>query len=242
VRLYSLAMENADIHARFSELTTPHVADAAVRLGVDLRVGPAALRPVGPHDRIAGRATPARHYGSVDIFLEAMRGARPADVLVIDNGGRIDEACIGDLTVLETRASGLSGIVVWGLHRDTVELTRIGFPVFSCGVVPVGPRRLDPVEPNALHSARLGDHTVTADDVVFGDADGVVVVPHAHVERVLATAKQIATTERRQAEQVRAGITLAQQLRFDDYLARRRSDPAHTFRAHLRAIGGAIEE
>jgi regulator of RNase E activity RraA len=235
-------MENAEIVTEFSQLTTPHVADAAVRLGVDLRVGPPALRPVEPHYRVAGRVVPVRHYGSVDIFLEAMRDSRHADVLVIDNGGRVDEACIGDLTVLETRANGLSGIVVWGLHRDTVELTKIGFPVFSCGTVPVGPRRLDPVEPDALHSARLGDHAVTADDVVFADADGVVVVAHARVDQVLATAKQIATTERRQADRVRAGTTLAQQLRFDDYLVHRRADPSYTFRTHLRAIGGAIEE
>ena len=44
---------------------------------------------------------PARHYGSVDVFLEALSSAGPGDVLVIDNGGRTDEACIGDLVALE---------------------------------------------------------------------------------------------------------------------------------------------
>ncbi len=72
-----------------------------------------------PGSRIAGRVLPARHYGSVDIFLEAMETAGKGDVLVIDNHGRRDEACIGDLTVLEAQAAGLSGIVVWGFHRDT---------------------------------------------------------------------------------------------------------------------------
>jgi regulator of RNase E activity RraA len=235
-------MDNADIQTEISELTTAHVADAAVRLDIDLRVGPPTLRPVEPHYRVAGRVVPVRHYGSVDIFLEAMRGAQRGDVLVIDNGGRADEACIGDLTVIEMRASGLSGVVVWGLHRDTAELIRIGFPVFSCGTVPVGPRRLDPAEPDALRRARLGDHVVTAADVVFADVDGVVVIPHASVEQVLATAKQIAATERVQADHVRAGRTLQQQLRFDEYLARRSSDPSYTFRVHLRTIGGAIEE
>jgi 4-hydroxy-4-methyl-2-oxoglutarate aldolase len=171
-----------------------------------------------------------------------MQNARRGDVLVIDNGGRVDEACIGDLTVLETRASGLAAIVVWGLHRDTVELVRIGFPVFSCGILPAGPRRLDTAEPDALRSARLGDAVVTADDVVFADLDGAVVVPYARVEQVLASASEIAVTERRQADHVRAGRTLKEQLRFDDYLARRRTDPSFSFRMHLRAIGGAIEE
>jgi regulator of RNase E activity RraA len=183
-----------------------------------------------------------RHYGSVDIFFEAMRGAPRGGVLVIDNAGRTDEACIGDLTVLEARASGLAALAVWGLHRDTAELVRIGLPVFSCGTTPVGPRRLDPADPDALRSARFGDHVVTSDDAVFGDVDGIVLVPSAQVAPVLAMAKRIAITERRQADQVRSGHTLQQQLRFDEYLARRSSDPGYTFRAHLRAIGGAIEE
>ena len=63
---------------------------------------------------------------------------------MIDNGGRQDEGCIGDLMVLEMQAYQLAGVVIWGLHRDTVELTDIGFPVYSYGVFPSGPLRLDP--------------------------------------------------------------------------------------------------
>jgi hypothetical protein len=43
---------------------------------------------------MAGRALPARHYGSVDVFLEALGSAAHGDVLVVDNGGRADEACV----------------------------------------------------------------------------------------------------------------------------------------------------
>jgi 4-hydroxy-4-methyl-2-oxoglutarate aldolase len=53
----------------FAELSTPLVADACVRLGVPLRAAPAGIGAVLPGQRIAGRALPARHYGSVDIFL-----------------------------------------------------------------------------------------------------------------------------------------------------------------------------
>ena len=45
-----------------------------------------------PPMRIAGRALPARHYGSVDVFLQALEGATAGDILVIDNGGRRDES------------------------------------------------------------------------------------------------------------------------------------------------------
>jgi len=221
---------------------TPLVADACVRSGVPLRAAPPGIGAVVPGHRIAGRALPARHYGSVDVFLEAFGRAGPGDVLVIDNGGREDEACIGDLVVLEARAAGLAGLVVWGLHRDGPELAEIGLPVFSYGRYPVGPVRLAEREPEALATARFGPHQVTGDDFIFGDDDGVLFVGAEHAPEVLATAQQIWRTEREQARRIRDGETLRQQTDFDGYLARRAADPSYTFRQHLREVGGAIEE
>ena len=230
---------NDPLSDAFSELSTPLVADACLRLGVLLRLAPPGIQPILPGHRVAGPVCPVRHYGSVDVFLEAMASARPGDVLVIDNAGRLDEGCIGDLTA---EACGLSGMVVWGAHRDTAELRQIGLPVFSYGACPAGPRRLDAPDPEALTSASFGDMVVGKDDVVFGDLDGVLFVPGARAAELLATARSIWETEREQAQAVRAGRTLRQQLRFDEYLARRTQDPSYTFRQHLRAIGGAIEE
>jgi 4-hydroxy-4-methyl-2-oxoglutarate aldolase len=226
----------------FGDLPTPLVADACVRSGLPLRAAPPGIGAVVPGHSIAGRALPARHYGSVDVFLEALGQGGPGDVLVIDNGGRPDEACIGDLILLEAKAAGLAGLVVWGLHRDTRELAEIGLPVFSYGSYPLGPARLDEREPEALATARFGTCLVSGDDVVFGDGDGVLFVAAEHATGVLAAAEQIWQTEREQAHRIRAGETLREQTAFGDYLARRAAQPSYTFRQHLRRIGGAIEE
>jgi len=232
----------AGLLAEFGGLSTPLVADACIRAGVPLRVAPPGIGAVIPGHRIVGRALPARHYGSVDVFLEALSGAAPGDALVVDNGGREDEGCVGDLVVLEARAAGVGGVLVWGLHRDTAELTRIALPVFSYGRCPAGPVRLHEQEPSALVSARFGTCLVTRDDIVFGDDDGVVFVAASQAGEVLAAARQIGEVERNQAGKIRAGQTLRQQTAFSEYLAQRAVEPSYTFRRHLRRIGGAIEE
>ncbi|HMH90316.1 MAG TPA: RraA family protein [Streptosporangiaceae bacterium] len=230
------------LQRRFASLTTAHVADACIRAQVPVRCAPALLRAVVPGSQVAGRACPARHAGSVDVFLEAIETAAAGDVLVADNGGRADEACVGDLVALEAQAAGLTGMVIWGLHRDTADIQAIGLPVFSLGAIPTGPLRLDDRTPGALQSAAVGDWTVSREDLVLGDDDGVLFVPGALAGQLFALAEAIRDTERRQAGQIRSGVSLRSQVRFGDYLARRQKTPSLSFRDHLRAVGGAIEE
>lgn len=234
-------MQERTINDQLSGLTTPHLADACLRAGLPVRCAPPSLRAVVPGSRAAGRVRPVQHVGSVDIFLEALGDGSSGEVLVVDNAGRLDEACVGDLITLETKSAGLAGIVIWGLHRDTREIAAIGLPVFSLGGFPTGPLRLNARPPDALRWAAVGPHLVGPSDYVVADDDGVLFLPQERLADILSLARQIRDTEVRQAKTMAAGTSLRRQLRFDDYLSRRRADPTYSFRQHLRDIGGAVE-
>lgn len=217
------------------------VADALVRLGLPVRLAPATIRHAFPGDPIAGPAIPVRHFGSVDVFLEALETASPGGVLVIDNEGRVDEACIGDLIVAVARLAGLAGIVAWGYHRDAAALPEIGLPVWSLGTLPAGPRAARTKDGDPFAKARIGDLVVTSSDVVVADDDGVVFVDAVRWAEVEAVAGRIVSSELGQADLIARGTSLRRQLDFAGYLARRAADPAYTLRQHLLEQGGAIE-
>lgn len=230
----------SDLLAGF-DWTTPFVADACVQLTLPVRVGPVGLKPNVAGARVAGCARPARHAGSTDVFLEAIAMAKQGDVLVIDNSGRIDEGCIGDLVVGEAFMSGIAGTICWGAHRDTAAILAIGAKVWSLGTCPNGPLELRKRAETALLAANIGSVTITTEDFVFADDDGVVVVAISDLEQIVSVAKDIADREGAQAARLMKGELLRNQLDLDAYVSKRHADPTVTFRDHLKSFGGAIE-
>lgn len=229
---------SAALHLDAPALATAPVVDALVRLRLPAPAFP--LRPVSPGRIVSGPAAPVTHLGSVDVILEVIGEAPGGAVLVVDNGGRDDEACVGDLLALEAHLAGIAGIVIDGFHRDTAQLVAIGIPVFSRGALPRGPVRVPPAAP-AMRTATIGGTTVRPGDLIVADDDGVVVVAAEHLEEVLPLAERIMTTEIAQAERMRDGSSLREQLAFDEYLALRSENPGYSLRDHLAARGGAIE-
>jgi regulator of RNase E activity RraA len=231
----------ADILSGF-DWATPFIADACVQLSLPVRVASHGLKCNFPGSKAAGPARPARHAGSTDVFLEAIAAANRGDILVIDNGGRNDEGCIGDLVVGEAFMSGVVATICWGTHRDTAAIHAIGARVWSLGTCPNGPLELRRRATTALTAANLGSHvTVTLEDYVFADDDGVVIIAAADLARIVETARDIASREGAQAARLLQGELLRTQLDLDGYVARRTVDPDHTFREHLKSFGGAIE-
>jgi len=94
----------------------------------------------------------------------------------------------------------------------------------------------------ALRSARFGDFQVESGDIAFADDDGCLFVAAQIIDDLLRVGREIWQRERHQAEAIRGGHSLREQLDFAQYLEKRAADPSYTFRKHLRKISGAIEE
>lgn len=163
-------------------------------------------------------------------------------MLVIDDEGSREQACIGDLTILEMQSAGLGGVVVWGSHRDHRELLEIGFPVFSLGRRANGPLAALAARHNALGHAHCGDCIARPSDAIFGDDNGVIFVALELLDALVPAAVEIREGERAQADRIANGESLRAQLDFGTYLERRATDAEWTFRRHLRERGGEIEQ
>ena len=154
-------------------LPTAELADAAeVPIAMDARI-----RPVWRGTRLAGPAftvrTPPGEFLSV---REAAERAPPGAVLVVGGGGDLRHALWGDKMSRLALQRGIAGLVVDGAVRDLDGIEALGFPVFAAGSVPTPPARARRGELEV--PVACGGLEVRPGDLVYGDADGVVVLPH----------------------------------------------------------------
>jgi 4-hydroxy-4-methyl-2-oxoglutarate aldolase len=218
--------------------SSANLADACLKLGIAYHC-PAGLRPAVGGVRLAGPVLPVCHAGSVDVFLEAIEQSATGDILLVDNDGRRDEGCIGDLVTLEAERAGIAGIVIWGCHRDQLDIAEIGLPLFSLGNCPSGPRGPEG-RTAAIGDARIDGFAATRGMLLVGDDDGVILVS-ANGAAALTEAAAIRAVEQKQATRMRAGRSLRAQIGFANFLEARATDAALTLRDHLKRVGGAVE-
>jgi 4-hydroxy-4-methyl-2-oxoglutarate aldolase len=189
-------------------LGTSALSDALDRLGLGGQT--LGLRPAGSATRLWGpaytvRMAPAANPpGSVGDYIDDVPAGA---VVVIDNHGRLDATVWGDILTTTAGLRGVGGTVINGVCRDSWVLTEQEYPLFSLGVhMHTGKDRVQMEavgEPVSLPGAR-----VEPGDLVVGDRDGVLVIPAAHAERVVATARQIEDVEDAIRAAVRAGGNL----------------------------------
>jgi 4-hydroxy-4-methyl-2-oxoglutarate aldolase len=193
----------------------PDLGDAPVGVGVTT---PAALASVGDVAVLPGfePAWPSAHMvgpaftvqggpGDNLALHHALGQAAAGDVIVVAAGGERGRAHLGGIVAAAARARGVAGIVVDGAVRDRAELEDIGVPVFHRGVSPFKPTKDGPSELRV--PVAIGGVRIEPGDLIAADADGVVVVPRARADELLAAAAELEAREREILAQVEAGKT-----------------------------------
>ncbi|KOC90290.1 diguanylate cyclase [Winslowiella iniecta] len=141
------------------------------------------------------------------MFHVALAIAKPGDIIVVD--GKADATCalFGDLMVTQAEAAKLGGFVVDAASRDTASLASGNFPVFAAGTNPCGPTK--GLAGRLSIPVSVGGIAVNPGDLVVGDIDGVVVIPLAEVENVLAAAQQKVEAEEQRIREIEAGLLIS---------------------------------
>ncbi len=191
---------DARLIAEFAKMVTPHLSDSMERL----YAGGPRLRPMHKEGKLAGPAFTVKTAAGDNLLVhKALDTARPGDVIVVDAGGFLDNAIIGELMMTRAKQRGVAGIVIWGAIRDSAEIGAGTYPVFAAGVTHRGPYKNGPGEINV--PIMMGGTPVSPGDIIVGDADGLVAVPQDMAERVLASAKAILEKETASMKQILAG-------------------------------------
>jgi 4-hydroxy-4-methyl-2-oxoglutarate aldolase len=134
------------------------------------------IRPLWtPVPRVTGPAFTVRIYQ-----------AEPGSVIVAE-GGDVDYALAGGNVCAVAQRRGIAAFVIDGVIRDLGEVRAMGFPVFARGVIPIPGRKSAVIPLN--ERVRCGGATVDPGDIVVADEEGVVVVPGASRDQVLAKAR-----------------------------------------------------
>ena len=190
-----------ELIAAFREAPTGNVCDAMDRLGAMHYL----IKPLDPASRLCGPALTVRSRPGDNLMVwKAVDVAQPGDVLVIATYDFTTTSTFGENVVKAARTKGVAGIVCDGLCRDVTGTRATGLPTFVLGAIPSSPGKDGPGEIGGPVSC--GGIAVYPGDLVVGDEDGVVVVPHADIGAVAARLEAIAAKEARMRADLEAGV------------------------------------
>jgi RraA family protein len=187
---------------RFRALPVANVSDVMSRM----TAGGARLRPMhAPGGAVMSGAalTVKTRPGDNLMIHKAIALAEPGDVIVVDGGGDLTNALIGELMLAQMVRRGLGGIVINGAIRDSAAIRAQNFPVFAAGVTHRGPYKDGPGEINV--PVAIDGMVIAPGDLVLGDDDGLLCVSFDEAEAIHVAASAKHAAEGKQVANIEAG-------------------------------------
>lgn len=205
-----------ELRRRYSRLYTGMVADLLDSKGVRNHSLPASIRPLKESMKIAGPAFTCQGVATRDItsddthmLIKMLEAIVPHCVVVLSAGGDQSSSHWGEIMTLSSRQRGCTGAVIDGGVRDAPFILKMKFPVFSRFFMPAS--SISRWELKEYQTAiKVGGTRVNPGDFVFGDMDGVVIIPRTLTEEVLIDCEKGVNRERRMRLALRRGMPLHQ--------------------------------
>ena len=193
----------------FRPLGTTTISDAMDRLGVIDQV--LGIKPLDRDFRVCGRAFTVKNVpvtavnpGSVGDYIDDVP---EGEVVVIDNAGRLDATVWGDILTIMAHRRNLGGTVIHGVCRDASRSLELNYPIFSRGnYMRTGKDRVQADGYNV--DVSMGEVRVQPGDIMYGDADGLIVIPRVREAEILAAAIEIEAAEERIRDEIMTGTRL----------------------------------
>ena len=190
------------------------ISDALDAAGLREQALQHTIRPLLPETVVVGRAMPVLCLDVYEIpdepyqqEIAAVDSLKQDDVLICSTNGSTRICFWGELLSTAAQARGVRGAVIDGFIRDVRKIMEMRFPIFTTGISPVDSNgRGDVVAYNV--PIECGGVLVNPGDIVFGDADGVVVIPQAVETEIIAAALEKVSGENRTRDALREGATL----------------------------------
>ncbi|MFC5704035.1 RraA family protein [Cohnella faecalis] len=197
-------------------LYTAVISDTLDELGYRNQVMSEKINPIDPNWVVAGRAKTILsvdvHYLPEDPYakeIEAVDSVKPGEVVIGCTNESKQNGLWGELLSTASKVRGARGAIVDGLIRDTKKILELGFPVFATGTKPVDSQGRGLVIDYDI-PVKCGGVLVRPGDIIFGDRDGIVVIPSELAEEVFSLALNKATRENHTRDELLEGRTLRQ--------------------------------
>lgn len=157
-----------DLVETYRSIVTPHISD-----NLDRMPGAIGLTPFNGAGKLVGTAiTVQTRHGDNLMIHEALNQARPGDVIVVDGGGDVSQALVGEIMMRKAMARGVVGFVIYGAIRDVAAFRNSDFPCYASGVTHKGPYKNGPGTLNV--PVNIGGMIVNPGDLMVGDEDGLI--------------------------------------------------------------------
>lgn len=184
----------------FRSVPVANVSDCMGRM----TAGGAHLRPYHKAGAMVGPAFTVKARPGDNLMIhKALHLAQPGDVIVVDVGGDLTNALIGELMVATAIKRGLGGIVLNGAIRDLDAIQAGSFPVFAAGVTHRGPYKDGPGEINV--PIAISAMVINPGDLILGDADGLLCVPFDSAQYILDAALTKCAAEKVTVQEIKEG-------------------------------------